>query len=590
MEIKNIKLSRKNIDANNRAKIMGIKSVLQSFNQFAESENVNFASSTGASGITSRKEGFSNALIGKLAETRNDAIRMSKSGSLENRLFAESKALTIGGDIADIKEKFTNITDMFAESMLAGTYKPFQLAMIPYIYLETISANFRFIMPSKNYTSEQIPPKKLKTKILIIDGVKYMFPNCLKDAAVMNSLVNSGSTTKEITVTAEEMKSINVFSKIDGMTADGNRLLPQLDIVGVSYNTTDDVPVVIEKAIAKSALLPDANNYSSGKISKIIAIKDKNADTTEDADLFVAGEVNFTTGDVKLLGGAQLVSVTLKVYIAGDAFRRTATVDVETKEIIQLIKKRVNYSFSYDPGALAQYMQLEKIDGVLEGQSIMFDSVIAAKDAFAFGELKSTKATLKTLKAKLEPSIFEALNDYIIEKDHYTLPSVESGIRPISEEQWETDSLGKRMKEIHTGVYHKFNSKNGVTLNWYASPANVARFVKGTPIISKGEDYGGYCTDFAVFSVSVAQSTAKVVESERVDDADGINCLPYSNSESQPTFEFQQGSHMLYTDGTIRDAAHPHLPNVAYYDYFDCQAIFNIMGCINVTEGQAPGK
>ena len=79
-----------------------------------------------------------------------------------------------------------------------------------------------------------------------------------------------------------------------------------------------------------------------------------------------------------------------------------------------------------------------------------------------------------------------------------------------------------------------------------------------------------------------------MVETERALDNEGLKCVPYSNMESQPTFEFQQGPHALYTDGTFRNPTRPHMPAIAYYDYYDCNYIYAILGHIDIKDTVAP--
>ena len=268
--------------------------------------------------------------------------------------------------------------------------------------------------------------------------------------------------------------------------------------------------------------------------------------------------------------------------MSGAYNRKSASIDIETKPIIQMIKNRINMIFDYDPGAMQNFLSLENIDGVLEGQSIMFDAMIAAKDQFAFDTLNGVMEDLKSESAANVN--FEMLDRGYWEDTHYPKPGVDSGFRPTSPEQWDIEELGRRMKNLHTKLATKFRSTAGMQYNWWASPVNVQRFIRSTPIVSKSEEYGGMMNDYQVYALQVAGAVAKMVETERAQDEDGIKCVPYSNMEQQPTFEFQQGPHALYTDGTFRHPARPHMPAIAYFDYFDCNYVFAVLGQIKIDD------
>lgn len=559
------RLASNQVNQDTLARLSGVKTVLQGMKTYAEANSIHLGSLSAAAMLGNHAKSFKD----KLTATLTQAMGAGTPKTLEEKtIYAEYQEM-IRRDIAMIGAKLDKQITMYGESYLANAYSPFQLATLPHIYLETIAMNVRFLMPVKEYESEQIPPKRFAIKQLVIAGKKYDFPHCLKNAEVMRELTKAGSTPIEVEILKSELKKVNLFDKSNGAGTKGtDTLIPQLDIVEITHNTSEVLKVKV------SSTAPDAHNYTRGRIFKEVA----------DKNILLSGEIDFATGELKMLCSDTVEKVKVRVYKSGVYNRNVASVDIKTETIVQMIKNRINMIFDYDSGAIKNFLSLENLDGVLEGQSIIFDSVNAVKDQLGFdtlnGTLQELKDTAKTLGAGMDQT-----NDGYFTRTHHTKPGLESGFRPQSEEQWDREGLAKRIKEVHSGIAHKFNSTQGVQFNWYASPANVARFVSSTPIITKDENYGGVTTDYAIFGLSVAGALAKVVETERAVDADGFRCVPYSLMVSQPTFEFQQGQHALYTDGTYRSATNPHMPAIAYYDYFDCNRILAIMGDIDVVEG-----
>lgn len=564
------RLASNQVNKDTLAKLSGTKVVLQGFKSYAESANIHLGSLSAAAMMGRHAQAFKDKLTASLTEAMS---RGNGATTLNDKvMYAEYQAM-IKRDIDMIGAKLDKQITMYGESYLANAYSPFQLATLPHIYLETIAMNVRFLMPVKEYESEQIPPKRFAIKQLVIAGKKYDFPHCLKNAEVMRELTKAGSTPLEVTLTKSEMKKVNIFDKSNGVGTKGtDTLIPQLDITEIKYTDAESQEQTVTVKVSSTA--PDAHNYTRGRLFKELA----------DKNVLISGEIDFATGELKMLCSDNVVSIKAKAYKSGTYNRNVASVDIRTEMIVQMIKNRINMIFDYDSGAIKNFLSLENLDGVLEGQSIIFDSVNAVKDQLGFDTLNGTLQELKDTATTLGAGM-DQTNDGYFTRTHYTKPGLESGFRPQSEEQWDRDGLAKRIKEVHSEIAHKFNSTNGVQFNWYASPSNIARFVSSTPIITKDENYGGVTTDYAIFGLQVAGALAKVVETERAVNEDGFRCVPYSLMESQPTFEFQQGQHALYTDGTYRSATNPHMPAIAYYDYFDCNKILAIMGDIEVVDG-----
>lgn len=571
-------LKASNVTAKTKKAIEGVGAVLKGFKTYAENQSVNLSSPSAPASMKANIKGFQDALTSKITQD----VAVSKFGNDTNGkvLYAEMQRIA-AADINTINTRFANEINLYSESMMAGEYHPFQLAILPHVYLETLSQNSRFLMPTKEYVSEQLPPRKMLTRQVVIDGKKYDFPHCLKNPEVMRKLRSAGSEAFEYKLTDMTKKSFNIFTEANKGTKGESSLVPQLDIIKVKYadagtGTDEEVEMKV------SSVLPDANNYTMGKLYKEVKSTTTGANTTA----IVAAEVNFATGDIKIVHSTEVKEVTFKVYMSGAYNRQSASIDIETKPIIQVIKNRINMIFDYDPGSMQNFLSLENIDGVLEGQSIIFDVVVSAKDQYAFDTLNGVLTDLKAMKAANFD--FENSDSGCWSSTHYTKPGVANGFRPTSTEQWEIDELGRRIKEMHSVMATKFKSVSGMQFNWWASPINVQRFIRSTPIITKNESYGGLTNEYAVYGLQVAGQTCKMVETERAEDADGIKCVPYSNMESQPTFEFQQGPHALYTDGTFRNPSRPHMPAIAYYDYYDCNYVFAILGEIAISDTVAP--
>lgn len=565
-------LTKSDVPHSTLKKIAGVKDPLSAVVQYAESQNISLATTSAPAALKKHAKAIGNALTSKLASK----LRTNNFGSsVEGRIqYAEMQNI-VKSDIATISGRLESEINLYAESMLAGTYHPFQLAMLPHVYLEHIDNNARFLMPIKEYVSEQIPPRKILTRQLVIDGQKYNFPHCLKDPVVMRKLTAMGSHPLEFTVETPFDKEFNIFAKTKQGTEGEDTLVPQLDIIEVKYTDagTDTDETV---SLTVSSTNSDANNYTMGRLFKSIKSTKENANTTAT----VSAEINFGSGDVKLLASSEVKSIKFRCYVSGAYNRKAASIDIETKPIIQTIKNRINMIFDYDPGAMQNFLALENIDGVLEGQSIMFDAISAAKDQFAFDTINNL---FDILKSEVAANVsHDNLDRGIYEDTHTPQPGAASGFRPTSPEQWDIEELSRKMKNLHVKLATKFRSTAGMQYNWFATPVNIQRFVRSTPVISKSEDYGGMMNDYAVYALTIAGATAKMVETERAEDKDGIKCVPYSNMESQPTFEFQQGQHALYTDGTLRNPRRPHMPAIAYYDYFDCNYIFAVVGKINI--------
>lgn len=568
-------LKKTDVPSGTLNKIAGVKGPLKALTQYAESLNIPLNTEVAPAMMKKNIQGMVNAFTAKIAETMRNGAKFGNT--IEGKmLYAEMQNIA-KADIQTIANRMTSEINLYAESMMAGEYHPFQLALLPHVYLETIANNSRFLMPVKEYVSEQLPPRKILVRQLVIDGVKYDFPHCLKDPEVMRKMRNVGSEAFEFTISTPFDATFNIFEKSSKGKKGEDSLVPQLDIVKVKYadaGTSAD-EVVVTKA---SSILPDANNYTMGRLFKTVKSDKPTATTTAQ----IAAEINFASGDVKLLADSTVKEITFKCYMSGAYNRKSASIDIETKPIIQMIKNRINMIFDYDPGAMQNFLSLENIDGVLEGQSIMFDAMIAAKDQFAFDTLNGVMEDLKSESAANVN--FEMLDRGYWEDTHYPKPGVDSGFRPTSPEQWDIEELGRRMKNLHTKLATKFRSTAGMQYNWWASPVNVQRFIRSTPIVSKSEEYGGMMNDYQVYALQVAGAVAKMVETERAQDEDGIKCVPYSNMEQQPTFEFQQGPHALYTDGTFRHPARPHMPAIAYFDYFDCNYVFAVLGQIKIDD------
>lgn len=572
-------LSRGNVNAGTAQKIAGVKTPLSAFKMYAEKNSINLSSDSAPSMLQKHMKG----LVGELTANIMAGVTNNRKfgNSLEDRvLYAEMEKIA-KSDIATIGSRMESEIKLYAESMLAGEYHPFQLAILPHVYLETIANNSRFLMPTKEYASEQVPPRKMLIRQLVIDGVKYDFPHCLKNPEVMRKMRNQGSQAFEFELSAPFDKSFNIFEKTSVGKKGEDSLVPQIDIISVTYQ---DAGTSAEETVEMkvSSILPDANNYTMGRLFKTVKSEKTNATT----EAIVSGDVNFSSGDVKLLASSEVKKIKFRAYMSGAYNRQSASIDIETKPIIQTIKNRINMIFDYDPGSMTNFLSLENIDGVLEGQAIIFDVVVATKDQFVFDTLNEV---LDDLKSEAAANFdFENADRGYWEDTHYTKPGVNSGFRPTSPEQWDIEELGRRIKNMHTRIATKFKSTAGMQYNWWASPVNIQRFVRSTPIITKNEQYGGMMTDYAVYGLQVAGAVAKMVETERALDKDGIKCVPYSNMDSQPTFEFQQGQHALYTDGTFRHPARPHMPAIAYYDYYDCNYVYAVLGHIKIEEDVEP--
>lgn len=566
------KLSKDQITADTMSKLSGAKGVLSAFTAYAENHAIDVSAISAGVMLKKHKDPIKTAITANLQAMMGSSI----AGSIADKVLHAEYQNIIANDIKTIGAKLERQMNLYDEAYMTNSYNPFQLATVPHVYLETIQMNVRFLMPVKEYESEQLPPRRFAIRQIVIGGEKYDFPHCLKNADVMRKLTSAGSKPLDITVAKADLGKTNLFDHTNGVGVKGtDTLLPQADIVKINY--TDKLRASKELDVKISSTSPDVHNYTRGRLTKSV----------DDKEIYIAGEVDFASGDIKMLSTDNIESVTFRVYMSGAYNRNVASVDVKTEPIHQMIKNRLNMIFDYDSGAIKNFLSLENLDGVLEGQSIIFDTVNAVKDQLGFDVMNSTLADLREAHEKLG-ALMNDKNDGYAKEIHYTQPGVESGFRPNNEEDWDTKSLARRMKLAHTSIDKKFNSKTGIQCNWYASPAQVARFIDSTPIISKETNYGGVTTDYSIFGLQVGGRLVKVVETERAVDADGFRCVPYSNMESQPTFEFQQAQHALYSDGSYRSATNPHMPAIAYFDYFDCNKILAIMAEIEVVEGAPP--
>ena len=561
-----------------KASIVGVKDVLTGFKQYAESQGINFSSNSAPSAMKAHMQGLKDQMTAKIvADSQSTRFGNDTQGRV---MYAEMQKIA-KSDVVTIGARLENEINLYAEGMMAGEYHPFQLAILPHVYLETLSQNSRFLMPTKEYVSEQLPPRKMITRQVVIEGKKYDFPHCLKNPEVMRKLRTAGSKAIEYKLTDMTKTAFNIFTESHEGTVGESTLIPQLDIIKVKYHdagTAADEEVELNV----SNINPDAHNYTMGRLFKTLKSPKANATT----EVTISAEVNFATGDIKLIKSTEVKEITFRAHMSGAYNRKSASIDIETKPIIQVIKNRINMLFDYDPGSMQNFLSLENIDGVLEGQSIIFDVVVSAKDQFVFDTLNGVLDQLKT--AKAAGFDFENSDMGYYTGIHYTKPGVTNGFRPTSPEQWDIEELGRRMKEVHTNMGTKFKSVSGLQFNWWASPVNTARFIRSTPILTKNENYGGMTNEYAVYGLQIAGQTCKMVETERALDNEGLKCVPYSNMESQPTFEFQQGPHALYTDGTFRNPTRPHMPAIAYYDYYDCNYIYAILGHIDIKDTVAP--
>lgn len=572
--------SSKELNDNTLNKLRGVKEVLSSVKSYAEKSNIQLSATSAPAALKKHITGVADAMTSKLASSLTGARRMGND--IQSKIQYAEMSNIIKNDIATIKSRLTNEINVYAESMMAGAYHPFQLALLPHVYLETINNNSRFLMPVKEYVSEQLPPRKILVRQIVIDGKKYDFPHCMKNPEVLRKLRTMGSKPFEFELKASDHgnaipEAFNIFEKSKVGKKGSSSLVPQLDIIEIKYQ---DDGTSSEETVKTSACatMADANNYTLGRFLKSVKSSTSGATDT----VTVSGEVNFATGDVKILASPKVKSIKFKCYLSGAFNGTSASIDMDTKPIVQLIKNRINMIFDYDPGSMQNYLALENIDGVLEGQSIIFDAVIATKDQFAFDTLNGV---LDDLKSELAANItHDNLDRGFYMDTHIAQPGSTSGFHPTSPEQWDIEELSRRMKNLHTKISTKFRSTAGMQYNWWGTPVNVQRFVRSTPIISKSEEYGGMMNDYAVYALQIAGVTSKMVETERASDDDGLKCVPYSNMDSQPTFEFQQGPHAMYSDGTLRHPARPHMPAIAYYDYFDCNYVFAVLGQIKLEE------
>jgi hypothetical protein len=567
-------------------KIQGYGKAIQKVHAVAESNGIN-GTTFGfvmSNPTMSKKlfDAYASPLVAESIAT-NNGINSGIGGGLNDGVMV-TKADLIAEDQKFIDSRYEYTRKLFAASYLTGDLTPMEQAMLPLQFLGTIACNARFVVDHKvapKYTFR----RKTERRFFKVGSDKYYLPDALKDNTIMNAVNGHSQKNLDIVVTPADIVAgkVNLLELasvlVPGLDPASNSLMPEI-ILSKAVTTVGAKELIVKEDTKNNVI----TQHVGGKM--FVTILDQTQDPvsgaiTTNATYRVAGEVNFSTGDVFLTIPTGLDSVSFKVVIDGAPMRRVISVGTETTPLDFTLKQRLNMAISYDPVSLENYVQIEQQDGLLKLSSIMLEVATHSKDSYAFNFIEDIKTDLKKADATLKKYATGAgtPNDWFEGTFSYE-PPVASNYRPTDPIQWREKTLPEEIRKVLVEFDKKFNSGKGIVNVMYADFKTASKIPNLVVVIEQNTEYAGVNVDFGIFNLRINDKFGRVVSTERARSVDEITLVPRSNNENQETITFYQSFSRMYKDGSIRDAANPLLPALAYIDVYDMVAIHRILGAI----------
>lgn len=568
-----------------KERFSGYKTALEGLQLYGESQT-NFASfKANYLGMIQNDAHVANItahLVSPLTNYIEEQKMLRARASVEDRELIAEAQLMAEEDLAFITERLNMGMELHAESYFGGAAKPFLQATLPHLFLDTIANNARYVVPFKNI-DKPAQIRRRKRKFISVNGKDYMYPDALKDPAVLAAILESAQETFTVKVSlASIAASGNKANLIELATSADTCVAPVGGIVGLDTNNDKLIPVAYIDAIKIQGVDAPVKVGKSAQSQIHTQLRGRIAfDLTHEGEVHsIHGGLDFAKNTIALTATAKVEEVHIKATIDGANMRNLVSSFVRFEDHTIQVDKRIHIGLAYDKPSIAAVLALDNIEGVVETSAMIHEIAVATKDHFVF---QTIDETFTSLKESLIPKGMYTDNDLFEENftQHPNDPSA-SNYRPTDEISWREKMLPETISKLAQKIELKFQSKAGLTTVFYGHPNSTRLIPRAHTIIEDGAEYAGVKSDVGIYSGIFNGKKARVVSTMRAKDDGAFMAVPRSTSENQETVAFYQWMSIMDNQGNMyRNPNAPHLPSITYIDLFTTDVMHSILGKIN---------
>lgn len=557
-------------------KFQPYKTQLQNIKKYVEATGYNACMSDGDK---------SSVLISKVVQPLQDQITdirsriSSASTKLEDKMTYGEAVVFMEADLEFAKKRLNDTAELYAEASFWGDIAPYQQAVMPWQYLETISNNAKYVVNFENTSTPTIPMVR-KVRYVEAGGKEWKLPFCYKDGAFWEALLGTGNLdfSKKVALTDVTDGAFNLVTAQDTHTGKQSGKDPLVPFVTITTVDIDNAAGdgVIDIPIPQTQELT-ADLHSRGKFHTVVKYNRGTTQAPDNVTISISGKVNFRTGLIEVNTTGPIKTITWKSSFSGETMKELAEMRVEQEDHYITIQKRIHMGMTFEKGQNAAKMSLENIDPLVEGIAIMHELADGAKDYSVFEHIDDVAQMMTD---GLIDKGKESGNNYFA-IDYNDAPTSEYS--PHTPLDWREKMIPESIDKVGTKFKKHFNSTKGILSVVYGDPELTRQIPETRLIIASGLNYGGVKNEGEVFTAKIGKNSYRIIDTERRPYEEGgdentLRMVPKSGLESQKTFSMYQWISYLTKDGSYRSSTNPLLPAAIMVDNFDVDHVHAVVG------------